>query len=682
MATREKEGGSQLIKDCRGFKQVSPVLPKEGGEAIQGQLLQPILAEQTPTDQETLKVKHVPFAGRLKFYLKAWSRITSNPTVLSWIQGYRIPFKGKPPSCHHIIKNNFPSSEMPLVNLAIGDLLRLGAIIKSEPSPEQFISPIFLADKPNGGKRFILNLKNLNDSVECSHFKMDDLRTAIKLTHKNVYMSKIDLKDAYFVVPIHNDHQKFLTFQVEGQLYQFTCLPFGLCTAPLCFTKLMKPVISHLRTIGISLVNYLDDILIFGESYESCLIHTNTTANLLILLGFVINESKSTVIPTTCITFLGFLIDSVNLKIKLPNEKKNNIIRLASHYLNQKKCKIRDLAKFIGILVAACPGVKYGFLYCKALEREKFLALRKYNGNYNAVMLIPEKVKSDILWWKNNTSEAFNDIRYDTFHITIFTDASLTGWGACCGHNRTHGFWSEPQRRLHINNLELLAIFHGIQCYAKSLKNLNVLIRCDNTTAVSYINRMGSIQFPGLCSLSKQIWQWCEERNLWLFASYIPSKDNAIADAESRRLSVDTEWSLSRNAFHQLTTVFGEPEIDLFASHINNKCKIYASWHKDPESTYIDAFTIPWNRYYFYAFPPFTLILRALQKIIQDKAVGILVVPWWPSQPWYSFFRKLIVGQEIYFNPSPTLLSSPFFRVHPLSKTLTLVGAKLSGRRF
>lgn len=581
-----------------------------------------------------------------------------------------------------MVKNNYSTSENSLVESAVEDMLRSGAIIRSTASPEQFISPVFLADKSNGGKRFILNLKRLNDSVNCPHFKMDDLRTAIKLTYRNVYMSKVDLKDAYFVVPVHPDHQQFLKFHVNGQLYQFTCLPFGLCTAPLCFTKLMRSVISPLRTTGLSIVNYLDDILIFGDSYESCLNHTSTTINFLTSLGFVINREKSILIPSTCIKFLGFILDSKNLRIRLPDEKKVNIIKLASLYLSRTNCKIRDWAKFIGILVSACPGVKYGFMYCKALERAKFLALHCYNDNYNATMSIPEAVKPDILWWKNTISTAFNDIRYDTFHITIFTDASLTGWGACCGHDRTHGFWSDTQRRLHINNLELQAIFYGIQCYAKNLKNLNILLRCDNTTAVSYINRMGSIQFPDLCSLSKQIWQWCEERNLWLFASYIPSKDNAMADAESRRLNFDTEWSLSYDAYESLTATFGTPEIDLFASYLNNKCKLYASWHKDPGSTFIDAFTVSWNQFFFYAFPPFSLVLRVLQKVIQDKAVGILVVPRWPSQPWYPLFQKLIVDQEICFHPSPNLLSSPFFRTHPLSANLTLVGAKLSGRRF
>ena len=50
---------------------------------------------------------------------------------------------------------------------------------------------------------------------------------------------------------------------------------------------------------------------------------------------------------------------------------------------------------------------------------------------------------------------------------------------------------------------------------------------------------------------------------------------------------------------------------------------------------HIDAFTIPWTDIDFYCFPPFSCILRVIKKVIQDQARGILVLPDWPTQPWY-----------------------------------------------
>lgn len=64
----------------------------------------------------------------------------------------------------------------------------------------------------------------------------------------------------------------------------------------------------------------------------------------------------------------------------------------------------------------------------------------------------------------------------------------------------------------------------------------------------------------------------------------------------------------------------------MFASHINKKCAKYISWHKDPDAFAVDSFTVPWTKIFFYAFPPFSVVLKALRKIISEKAKGIMVV--------------------------------------------------------
>ena len=71
---------------------------------------------------------------------------------------------------------------------------------------------------------------------------MDTLDTLITLMKPGCYMASIDLRDAYYTVAIHLDHQKYLNFVANGVLYQYTCLPNGLASAPRIFTKLMKPV--------------------------------------------------------------------------------------------------------------------------------------------------------------------------------------------------------------------------------------------------------------------------------------------------------------------------------------------------------------------------------------------------------------------------------------------------------
>ena len=94
-------------------------------------------------------------------------------------------------------------------------------------------------------------------------------------------MVKLDVKDAYLSVSTHPNSQKYLHFIWQRQTYQFQALPFGLCTAPLIFTKLLKPVVAFLRTRNIRLLIYLDDILLIASNPSTLREHANLTLTLL-----------------------------------------------------------------------------------------------------------------------------------------------------------------------------------------------------------------------------------------------------------------------------------------------------------------------------------------------------------------------------------------------------------------
>lgn len=109
---------------------------------------------------------------------------------------------------------------------------------------------------------------------------------------------------------------------------------------------------------------------------------------------------------------------------------------------------------------------------------------------------------------------------------------------------------------------------------------------------------------------------------------------------------------------------------------------MFVSWHKDPEAMDVDAFTLDWSQLNFYAFPPFSVILKTLRKIMSDSAQGIVVVPKWPAQPWYPIFLSLLISRLIIFKPNKNLLLSIDRKTpHPLWPQLTLVAGILSGRR-
>ena len=101
---------------------------------------------------------------------------------------------------------------------------------------------VFVRPKKDGNYRMILNLRKLNSFVEYHHFKMDILTTVIKMMRPGCYMASVDLKDAYYTVPIGKEHQKLSKLIWRGRMYKFTCFLNGLACAPRVFTKLLKPL--------------------------------------------------------------------------------------------------------------------------------------------------------------------------------------------------------------------------------------------------------------------------------------------------------------------------------------------------------------------------------------------------------------------------------------------------------
>ncbi len=209
----------------------------------------------------------------------------------------------------------------------------------------------------------------------------------------------------------------------------------------------------------------------------------------------------------------------------------------------------------------------------------------------------------------------------------------------------------------HINYLETTAAFFALQAFCKHISNIHVRLELDNTTAVTYINNMGGNKSNDCNMAVRQLWLWwCIEHNIWVSAVHISGTENVEADRQSRVFDEHTEWSLSDTIFNQICKKVFTPTIDLFASCLNHKVDSYVSWHPDPGALAVDAFTQNWANQLFYAFPPFSLITCMLQKVREDHAEGIVIVPLWPTQPWYPVIMSMLVRKPCLLPKGPHLL--------------------------
>lgn len=123
----------------------------------------------------------------------------------------------------------------------------------------------------------------------------------------------------------------------------------------------------------------------------------------------------------------------------------------------------------------------------------------------------------------------------------IPTDASTEGRGAVCDQCSAGGRWSLDEIENHINYLELLAIFLALKSFCMEFSDIHVKIMTDNTCAKAYINNMGGIKSEKMNMLSRKIWFWCMNRNIWISADHVPGKNN-VADKFSREFNDSVEW--------------------------------------------------------------------------------------------------------------------------------------------
>ena len=621
-----------------------------------------------------------PFAaGAIKNHYHQWASMTSDPHILGTIRGFTFDFLCQPIQDHWPKQIVTDPDEVTVMLELLRDL-EIKRVIEpiSAPHPYGFLSNVFLRPKRSGGHRMILNLKELNTFVEYVHFKMDHLNTTLPLISPGCYFTSLDLADAYYSVPVARHHRKFMQFSFNGQFYQFTCLANGVSSAPRTFTKIMKVPLSTLRlTHGIIITAYLDDLLIIADSPAAVLQATDLAQEMLRSLGFTISVKKSVVRPCTSITFLGFDIDSVSMRVTIPAEKASEIQDSVQLTIQNPHMSVRQFAGVVGKLAATLPANRHGQLYLKHLEMAKARALQGSPLNYDVLMNITPCVLLELKWWHDNITLVHRPVNQSNPDLTIFTDASLLGWGCYIpvSQSKFGGRWGPEDLGYDINYLELKAILLSLQTCAKDHSAKHIQVRSDNTTAVVSINRQGSTHSSRCNNITRLIWRFAIDEQLWLSSAHCPGVLNVQADEASRNFNDNTEWTLRPQLFQNICDTFGTPSIDLFASRLNNQVPQYCAWQPDPGATVIDCFSVDWSNYELtYSFPPFSLVGRTLRKILQECQEAILVVPHWPSQPWFPLLTKYLHGQPLILPVNKRTLTLPHepTRVHSLAGQLQL----------
>ena len=115
----------------------------------------------------------------------------------------------------------------------------------------------------------------------------------------------------------------------------------------------------------------------------------------------------------------------------------------------------------------------------------------------------------------------------------LFCDASMTGYGVHLDQHTLSAQWSEVQRTLHINVLELQTVWIGLRHFQRKLQNSTVVVMTDNTSTVAYLNNQGGTKSRHMCQLAEKIQIWAEQQYIWILFQHIPGHLNVLADSLS-----------------------------------------------------------------------------------------------------------------------------------------------------
>ncbi|KAI9550772.1 hypothetical protein GHT06_004559 [Daphnia sinensis] len=297
------------------------------------------------------------------------------------------------------------------------------------------------------------------------HFKMEGIVTVRHTVRQGDFMAKIDLTDAYFTIP--------------NKIFEYTCLPFGLSSSPWVFTKLLRVPVA-----------FLHDILVVGATFQECIASVKKVISTLESLGFLINFKKSVTTPSQCIEYIGLITASLAMSFRLTDKKIADISRLCKEALKKGKCSLRAIAKILGNLNWATYAVRFAPAHYRHLQALLISASKNNNDDLDVIVSLDSAALSDLTWWVNEANFSKGKGLLSTRSDVYF---------------RTSGPWTSSELDMHINSLELLPALKALECFTSSVRDCSVVIEVDNTTAVSYINKLGGCKSKSLCSIALRI---------------------------------------------------------------------------------------------------------------------------------------------------------------------------------
>ena len=612
--------------------------------------------------------------------MESWKAIGAGSVVQAWLNpGVRVSeYLTRIPEPFHLTPIPVRESDKPWLGKELDRCVVTGAI---EPAKcTDFVSNAFVHTQPNGKKRLVINFKFLNTFCKKVAQKYETLKVLRNLAQQGDFAISFDLQDGFHAIPIAEEDRKYLTFELDGKIWQCAALPFGWTLSPWIFNKVMRVVVRFFRSHAgphldkkkavpkkpwnpdeypsvkdpgnIRCLPYVDDFLFLFRNRELAVWGARFIDLTLQKLGLIRSRKKSVWTPTQRLDHLGLRVDfHEGLYICPPSSvkviKKQARALLVTATKAAGRVPVRALATLTGTVASvhlACP-----------LARFRTRSLHDYLGcptDWNGWTKLTRAARTDLRWWEVGFDAGAQQrvIWEKPTQRQLHCDASGTlGWGAVRDLTEpAQGFWRAHQRHHIIAMKELKAVRFAIESFLPELANHIVRLHEDNQTVLKIL-LSGTSRSPSLMKELRKLFHLCGLHGITLRPEYIRSHLNVLADRLSRLRDQD-DWKLNPELFQVACATWKTPTIDRFATANNRQTRRYNSRFWGPDCEARDSFTQRWKGEENWINPPWGLIPRVLAKIRAEGAAATLALPYWTSQHWWPTLVDM-ADDYIYFPP-------------------------------
>jgi hypothetical protein len=201
------------------------------------------------------------------------------------------------------------AEELEAIKKYITENLHKGFLV---PSSSPYASPLIMVRKPDGGLRFCVDYRKLNALTKKDRYPLPLIDEMLQRVSKAKFLTRLDIRQGFHRIRMHQKSEDLTTFRSRYGSFKYKVMPFGVTNGPATFQRYINTALAEYLDDFVTV--YVDDVLIYSESYEEHVRHVKLVLARLREAGLQASLPKCE-FHTTKTRFLGFIVSTEGVTV-------------------------------------------------------------------------------------------------------------------------------------------------------------------------------------------------------------------------------------------------------------------------------------------------------------------------------------------------------------------------------